>query len=255
MKRIAALLFATVLLLALPACTDKHPGQEPTTLPTSAPTTLSTSAPTTLPTSAPTTLPTSAPTTLPTSAPTTLPTSAPTTSPTLGLTDFPAPGPNFPGAPILILNGEKLDVYTSHYGVTEEYAVIPLTAFLMSVGAEYADSPLNEYGIQCYSFMGKRYIVVPNMHLFMLEDDYRTLLKELNDQGKWLSRETVADCGLLPRNESKVLDTNETDAELAGIWVDHISLMNALIESGIDITIEYDYSTRTITVTLPKQDA
>ena len=150
MKRIAALLFATVLLLALPACTDKKSGQKPTNPSTSGP------------------------------------------------TDVPAPGPNFPDAPILILNGEKLDVYTSHYGVTEEYAVIPLTAFLMSVGADYADSPLNEYGIQCYSFMGKRYIEVDYMHLFMFEDDYKTLLKELKDEGKELSQETVADCGLLP---------------------------------------------------------
>lgn len=164
----------------------------------------------------------------------------------------PTVGENFPDAPTLILNGEALDVYTSHYKVTEEYAVIPLTAFLMSIGAEYADSPLNEYGIQCYSFMSKRYIVVPDMHLFMLEDDYNAFLNKLNEEGKELSRETAADCGLLPKNESKVsFDTNGTTLYWGEIWIDHISLMNALTESGIDITIEYDYSTRTITVTLP----
>ena len=161
-------------------------------------------------------------------------------------------GENFPDAPKLILNGEALDVYTSHYHVTEEYAVIPLTAFLKSIGAEYADSPLNEYGIQCYSFMGKRYIVVPDMHLFMLEDDYVAFLEKLDEEGREVSPETTADCGLLPKNESKVsLDANGTLLESAVIMVDHISLMNALRESGIDITIEYDYLARTITVTLP----
>ena len=165
----------------------------------------------------------------------------------------PVVGENFHNAPNLILNGEVLDVYTSHYYVTEEYAGIPLVAFLQSIGADYADSSLNEYGIQCYSFMGKRYIVVPDMHLFMLEDDYTAFLEKLDDEGKELSRKETADCGLLPKNESNFsLDTNGT-VYWAEIWADHISLMNALRESGIDITIEYDYSNRTITVTLPKQ--
>ena len=161
-------------------------------------------------------------------------------------------GENFPDAPKLILNGEALDVYTSHYHVTEEYAVIPLTAFLQSIGAEYADSPLNEYGIQCYSLMGKRYIVVPGMHLFMLEDDYVAFLEKLDEEGKELSRKTTEDCGLLPKNESNFSwDMNGDVLYWEEIWVDHISLMNALRESGIDITIEYDYMTRTITITLP----
>lgn len=145
-----------------------------------------------------------------------------------------------------------MDVYTSHYYVTEEYAVIPLEAFLQSIGADYADSSLNEYGIQCYSFMGKRYIVVPDMHLFMLEDDYTAFLEKLDKEGKVLSRKTTEDYGLLPKNESRVSrDTNGTILYQAEMWVDHISLMNVLKESGIEITIEYDYSNRTITVTLP----
>ena len=164
----------------------------------------------------------------------------------------PAPGENSAGAPILVLNGEVLDVYTMHYDVREEYAVIPLTAFLRSIGADFAESSFNKYGTQCYSFMGKRYIVVDDMHLFMLEDDYRAFLEKLDKEGKELSRETTEDCGLLPKNESKVsLDVNGTVSEWAGIWVDHISLMNALVESGVDITIKSDYSNRTITVTLP----
>ena len=163
-----------------------------------------------------------------------------------------AVGENSADAPILVLNGEVLDVYTMHYDVREEYAVIPLEAFLHSIGADYADSSFNKYGTQCYSFMGKRYIVVEDMHLFMLEDDYRAFLEKLDNEGKELSRETTEDCGLLPKNESKVsLDVNGTVSEWAGIWVDHISLMNALIESGVDITIKSDYSNRTITVMLP----
>ena len=158
---------------------------------------------------------------------------------------------NHPNAPTLILNGKQLDVYTSHYNVTDEYASIPLSAFLQSLGAEYADSPLNEYGVQCYSFMGNRYIINGRMHLFMFEDDYKAFLKKLDDTGKELSKETASERGLLPKKQSKVLlNTDETNIEYAEIWSDHESLMNALRESGIDITIEYDFETRAITVTL-----
>lgn len=160
-------------------------------------------------------------------------------------------GGNTPNAPTLILNGKQLDVYTSHYNVTDEYASIPLSAFLHSLGAEYADSPMNEYGVQCYSFMGNRYIINGRMHLFMFEEDYKAFLKELDDTGKELSKETASERGLLPKNQSKVLlNTDETNIEYAEIWSDHESLMNALRESGIDITIEYDFETRAITVTL-----
>ncbi|MBR2876318.1 MAG: hypothetical protein IKC01_04205 [Clostridia bacterium] len=160
-------------------------------------------------------------------------------------------GGNTPNAPTLILNGKQLDVYTSHYNVTEEYASIPLSAFLQSLGAEYADSPMNEYGVQCYSFMDNRYIINGRMHLFMFEEDYKAFLKELNDTGKKLSKETASERGLLPKNQSKVLlNTDETNIEYTEIWSDHESLMNALRESGIDITIEYDFETRAITVTL-----
>jgi len=163
-------------------------------------------------------------------------------------------GDNTPNAPTLILNGKQLDVYTSHYNVTEEYASIPLSAFLRSLGAEYADSPLNEYGVQCYSFMGNRYIINGRMHLFMFEDDYKAFLKELDDTGKELSKETASERGLLPKNQSKVLlNTDETNIEYAEIWSDHESLMNALRKSEIDITIEYDYEARTISVILTEK--
>ena len=154
----------------------------------------------------------------------------------------------------LILNGEKLDVYTTHYFVSDEFVEIPLGAFLHSVGAEYADSPLNEYGSYCYSFMSKRYVIIRDLHLFMLEEDYWELLSRWEADGKELTRETATDMGLLPRNESKVLaDKDETNVASSGIWVDHVSLMNALRESGIDITIVYDHSANTLTVTLPSQ--
>ena len=167
----------------------------------------------------------------------------------------PAPGGNFPNAPSLILNGKKLDVYTSHYDICEEYAVIPIEAFLMSVGAEYSDSPLNKYGTQCYSFMGKRYVVIGEYHLFMLEDDYEPLLQKLCEDGIPFFKETAADYGLLPKNKSKVLPGEDSGIIWGTIWTDHISLMNALIESGVDITIKHDYSTRTITVTLPQKNS
>ena len=158
------------------------------------------------------------------------------------------------GAPTLVLNGNTLDVYTSHYFAREEYAIIPLTAFLQSVGAEYADSPLNEYGRQCYSFMGNRYIFVGSMHLFMLENDYIDLLNTLAEDGVEPSKENTADKGLLPRDENAYFSEVSADGTLVEwgqIWIDHISLMNALRESGIDITIEYDYPTKTITVIMP----
>ncbi len=155
-----------------------------------------------------------------------------------------------PDAPKLKLNGKRLRVYTSHYSLHEEYVFIPLSAFLMSVGAEYADSPLNEYETKCISFMGNRYVIHANMHLFMLEKDYMALLKELEDANKKLSRQTVADRGLLPKNES-IFPENPNVTYWGEIWTDNISLMNALRESGIDITIDYEYSSRTISVTLP----
>lgn len=81
------------------------------------------------------------------------------------------------GALKIILNGEELDVYTMHYGIGEEYAVMPLDAFLLSLGAEYADPPENNgYNTACYSLAGKRYLVVSAAQLFMLESDYYALI-------------------------------------------------------------------------------
>lgn len=163
-----------------------------------------------------------------------------------------APGDGSSADMKLILNGKKLDVYTMHYFHNEEFTSIPLEAFLCSLGAEYADSSANEDGKQCYSFQGKRYVIVPDLHLFMEEGTYLELMAE----GKDLTRENVADLGLLPRNKCKVCaDSDESDVELAEMWVDHISLMKALRESGIDITIAYDYSAITLSVILPELDS
>ena len=161
-------------------------------------------------------------------------------------------GGNSPDAPHLVLNGKRLHVYTSHYFVKEDYIEIPLQAFLTSIGAEYADSSLNAYGITCYSFMGKRYIVDEFAHLFMLEDDYVALAEELNKDGKQLSRKNAAGRDLFSENENE-LSISANESGKAEIWADHVSLMNALRKSGVDITIDFDSSTRTITVDLPEQ--
>jgi hypothetical protein len=152
----------------------------------------------------------------------------------------PPPGENFPDAPTIILNGIELDVYTSHYRLYEDYVEVPLKAFLTSIGAEYAESPLNEYHIQCYSLKNRRFIVNWDMDLFMLEEDYLALLQKLEGTGLELTKEIASNHGLLP-----------SISGVDSMWPDHISLMNALHKSGIDITIEYDYEARTITVTLP----
>ena len=157
---------------------------------------------------------------------------------------------NVPVDVTLVLNGDTLDVYTMHYHAREDRVEIPLSAFLQSIGAEYADSPYNAYGTKCYVFQNRRYVFVPDMHLFMLEHEYTAFLKELEEAGQSLSRETTADRGLLPKTE-RTFPLYEDVVEWAEIWVDSISLMNALRQSGVDITVDYSYSTKTIAVTLP----
>ena len=163
---------------------------------------------------------------------------------------FPAGG-NFDTAPKLILNGNELDVYTSHYYLEKDRVFIPLDAFLMSLGAEIADSPLNTYGTTVYSFMGKNYVDVGSLHLFMLEDDYIKLTEDFSEENKALTAEAVKNIGLLPKSDSEF--TLPDDAIAHEIWTDHTSLMDALRKSGIEITIEYDYENRSINVTLPKK--
>ena len=82
----------------------------------------------------------------------------------------------------------------------------------------------------------------------------KSKVKKLSEEGMSLTKKTAADYGLLPRNKSKIWPkVNKEVVQWGTIWTDHISLMNALIESGVDITIAHDYSTRTITVTLPQK--
>ena len=162
-------------------------------------------------------------------------------------------GGNTFDAPRIVLNGKKLHgVYTSHYSVKEDCVVIPLSAFLLSIGAEYADSPLNAYHVTCYSFMGKRYVLDDDARLFMLEDDYVTLSNELDAEGKELTRKNAAGRDLFSENDDAIsIPTNE--ATWSTVYVDHVSLMNALRKSGIDITIQFDYSKRKIIVDCPEQ--
>ena len=154
----------------------------------------------------------------------------------------------------IILNGKKLDVYTMHYGIHEEYASFPLTAFLRSIGAEYADPPENNgYNTECYSLMGKRYVIIDAAHLFILEADYYALIDQLGQEGKCISGfsyDDLSNYGLLPFSESKIY----SDGTYGGAFLtDHVTLMNALIESGIDITIEYDYLKMVLDVILMPQ--
>ena len=151
----------------------------------------------------------------------------------------------------IVLNGEELDVYTMHYGIFEEFVSIPLDAFLLSLGAERLDPPENNgYNTERYSLAGNRYVFVPSLHLFILEADYYALIDRLKGEGKQLSQLSSMDAsayGLLPLSESKFY-VNESNRVV--YITDHITLMNALKESGIDITIEYDYSKKILDVIL-----
>ena len=151
----------------------------------------------------------------------------------------------------IVLNGEGLDAYTMHYDANEEYAVIPLTAFLQSLGAVYGELPENNgHATEIYSFAGKRYVVIDAQHLFILESDYYALLDYLEQEGKLLSQLSKNDLsayGLLPLSECKICSGSTHSGE---ILTDHFTLMNALTESGIDITINYDYSKMLLDVTL-----
>ena len=151
----------------------------------------------------------------------------------------------------IVLNGEELDVYTMHYGIFEEFVSIPLDAFLLSLGAERLDPPENNgYNTERYSLAGNWYVFVPSLHLFILEADYYALIDRLKGEGKQLSQLSSMDAsayGLLPLSESKFY-VNESNRVV--YITDHITLMNALKESGIDITIEYDYSKKILDVIL-----
>ena len=188
-------------------------------------------------------------------------------------------GPNVDDAPKLVLNGKKLNVYTSHYVLSEECAYIPVGAFLKSIGAEYADSPLyevenspNPNSVQCYSFLGKRYVLDRDSRLFMLEENYLAFVEEVDSEWNKLAPGIIKDSGLhaddealirfLDEERMKLMQTrakgrgllpNEEPPCFDGNRVDHISLMKALNDSGVDITMEYNYVTRTINVFLPEQ--
>lgn len=244
MKKLFIVFLSTVFLLALAACSSDKPSTQTadiTTTTTTDSTTEITVSSTTTSTKARTTTSTTTTTKEPTTTSSTTKKPTATTSTTKKINPTgPSWGPKF------ILNGQELDVYTSHYFIKEDYVEIPLTAFLASIGAKYADSPFNSYDVECYSFMGKRYIVSGTYHLFMLEEDYIKLTESV----KSLTRENTENVGLLPR-VNNICWANKSDSVQWGeIWIDHISLMNALKESGIDITIDCDYKEETLLVTL-----
>lgn len=161
--------------------------------------------------------------------------------------------PNFETGkgPRLIVNGKELDVYTEHYTVTENYAIIPVEAFMDSLGAESEkDSPYNTYRRSCVLFMGQRYVIDEENHLFMTEYDYSNLLQKLNQEGKELSKYTTKGEGLLS-GEEYTLDNPKYPYYLSwnGLFVDHQTLMKAFQESGISILIDFDYDSQMIIVT------
>jgi len=82
----------------------------------------------------------------------------------------------------------------------------------------------------------------------MLEEDYTDFIGSVNT----LTSENTAEVGLLPRNKNICwINRDDSVVEWGEIWIDHISLMKALQESGISISIVLDKTANTITVTLP----
>jgi len=236
MKKITTMLLAMVLLLSVSACSkDISTLSSETTTPTSQisnTTTTSITNRTNAPTTAKSNTTRKSVTT--TDATTTTEKNASKTGPSWG--------------PKIILNGKELDVYTSHYFWKDDYLEIPLSAFLKSLGADYADSPYTDYEIECYYFCGKQYIICGKYHLFMLEEDYTDFIGSVNT----LTSENTAEVGLLPRNKNICwINRDDSVVEWGEIWIDHISLMKALQESGISISIVLDKTANTITVTLP----
>jgi hypothetical protein len=96
-------------------------------------------------------------------------------------------------------------------------------------------------------------MLIDTAHLFVLEADYYSLIDQLEQVGKCISQlsfDELSNYGLLPLSESKVYLSESRSGPLL---TDHVTLMNALRESGIDITIEYDYSKMILDVTLAPQ--
>lgn len=151
--------------------------------------------------------------------------------------------------PAFYLNGEKQDVYTSHYSIRETDAIIPLDAFLKSVGGYYADSPYNAYQVQCYELNGTRYIIDKKHAIFAIDEQYDRLIKDLNAKGEPLTHANLKEADLFPDG-----DDGLWWKEGNGAGVDYRLLESTLRKSGQDITIEIDRDAFAIRVTLKEPE-
>lgn len=147
--------------------------------------------------------------------------------------------------PAFILNGETLNVYTLHYFIKDEYASVPLIAFLQSIGADYADSPYNAYQVQCYDIRGVSYIYDGTLKVFALTDQYDNVMETLKAQGKTPTKADFRTIDLFAQ------EGYETDMQ-AEAWVDHHVLEHILQKTGLDITIEIDRDANAIRVEMPE---
>lgn len=143
----------------------------------------------------------------------------------------------------LIVNGNELDVYTTHYSWHEKQVYVPLNAFLLSLGADdvksiYVYSP----AISCIELMGNRFIIDANCQLFMLENDYASLVKELQNEGKKMSKYYTKGKGLIDSHSFS------NSAESVELWADIKAVEKALMDCGLEIKIDADTNTKTIRV-------
>lgn len=151
--------------------------------------------------------------------------------------------------PEFFLNGEKQDVYTSHYLIKETDAIIPLDAFLQSIGGYYADSPYNAYQVQCYELNGIRYIIDNKYAIFSIEEEYDRLVKVLNAQGKQLTHANLKEADLFPDGDDGLLWKEGNSA-----GVDYRLLESTLRKSGQNIAIEIDHEAYAIRVMMPETE-
>ena len=133
----------------------------------------------------------------------------------------------------LFLNGEELDVYTEHYLMSETDTWISVGAFLTSIGATMIPYPYPK--VACYEFLGVTFVIDRESHLFMLEEDYAALVKQLEQDGKEVSKYTTKGQSLLQSFD--------------GARAEYKELERVLNECGIEITIECDYEAKSIYVT------
>lgn len=152
--------------------------------------------------------------------------------------------------PTFVLNGKTLNVYTEHYFIAEDETSIPLNAFLMSVGAVYADSPYNRYQVQCYEIQGIRYIYDWESQVFAFADAYDDVVKTLKAQDKTPTKTDFRAIDLFAQEGYEL----EMQAET---WVNSVTLERVLRGMGLDITIEIDREANAIRVELadPQTDS